>query len=430
MKNKPMKHLMAAMFLFITTICFPQMPIANAPAIQWQKNFGGSSYGTPFSLKLTSDGGYIVAGNTESNDGDVTNHHGGTDIWVLKLNDTGAIQWQKALGGSKEDNANSIQQTRDGGYIIVGTTNSTDGDVTNKIEENGIDFWVIKLDGNGNLQWQKVFGGDSYDTANSVQQTKDGGYIVAGYSRSNFNNKKKEYLLDGFNDDNWILKLDPNGNLQWQKLFGGEGLDHAQSIQQTNDNGFILVGSSNKSILTSLSDFNFSIIKLNETGEVQWEKSLGGTNDEYAYSVQQTKDGGYIVAGTTKSIDGDVTNVPGGGTDIWVVKLNNIGTVVWQKVFGETALDFVYEIKQTSDEGYILVGNTGLKDVDGLVIKLNNKGNMEWQKTIGGTQFDIFKSIVQTKDNGYIIVGTTNSSDEDLKENNMEKSNFWIIKLK
>lgn len=415
--------------LFISTIGFSQESINSTPAIQWQKTFGGSNSGIANCIQQTTDGGYIVAGSTSSNDGEVTNHHGGNDIWIVKLNDSGSIQWQKALGGSKDEEANSMQQTSDGGYIIAGITSSMDGDVTNKKEENGIDYWVIKLDTNGNIQWQKVFGGDSYDEAKRVQQTIDGGYILAGSSRSNFGNDKKEGLLGGFNDESWILKLNKDGIIQWQKVFGSEGYDNPESIQKTKDKGYIMVGKTNNSIITSASDFNFYVVKFDESGTIQWQKSLGGTNDDNAYSVQQTKDGGYSIAGTTQSIDGDVTNIPGGSQDFWVVKLSKTGDILWQKAFGETAKDSAYSMQQTKDGGYIMAGSSGLKDIDGTVIKLDDKGDVEWQKSIGGTEYDEFKSIQQTKDNGYILAGFSNSSDGDLKNNSNEKHGFWVLKL-
>lgn len=416
--------------LLINMIGFSQAVTNKLPAIQWQKKFGGSGYGTANSIQQTKEGGYIVAGITTSKEEDVTNHHGGEDIWIIKLNDSGIIQWQKALGGSKDESANSIQQTDDGGYIIAGITSSIDGDVTNKKEENGIDYWVVKLDSSGNIQWQKVFGGDSYDEAKSAQQTTDGGYIIVGSSRSNFENEKRERLLDGFNDKTWVIKLDKTGIMQWQKFFGSDGYHNPESIQQTKDKGFIIVGKTNNSIITSASDFNFYALKLDENGNTQWKKSLGGTNDDYANSVQQTKDGGYIIAGTTQSIDGDVTNIPGGSQDFWIVKLNGTGDVLWQKAFGETAKDNVYNIQQTQDGGYIMAGSSGVKDIDATIFKLNDKGIIEWQKNIGGAEYDEFKSIQQTKDEGYILAGVSSSTDGDLENIPYNKSDFWIVKLK
>jgi hypothetical protein len=425
-----MKKLITCIVLLIQMMSFSQKSTAEVPYIEWMKKIGNSDLNTAKSIQQTTDGGYIVIGHTSSNEGEGVSHHGGSDIWVLKLTNRGEIQWQKALGGSNDEYASSINQTKEGGYIIAGTTMSIDGDITNKIEENGTDYWVIKLDANGNIQWQKVFGGDSYDDATDAQETADGGFIIVGSSRSNFKNEKQDGIFGGFNDENWVIKLDKNGNIQWQKLFGSKGYDNPQSIQQTMDKGFIIVGSANNNTITSASNYNFSIIKLNETGDIQWQKSLGGSNDDYANCVQQTKDGGYIIGGTTQSIDGDVINTSGGDEDFWIVKLNSSGDILWQKAFGETAKDKLYSLQQTKDDGYIMAGSHGVKDIDGIAIKLDDKGNIEWQKSIGGSEYDDFRSIVQTKDNGYIIAGKSYSTDEDLKNIYSENNGFWIIKLK
>ena len=380
-----MNKLILGIALLINAIGFSQGTPLKSPSIQWQRTFESGSAAN--CIQQTSEGGYIAAGYMTYEEGKVTNHHGGKDVLVIKLDNSGNLQWQKALGGSMDDEANSIQQTSDGGFIVVGNTNSIDGDFTNKKKDKGFDYWVIKLDESGNIQWQKRYGGEGADFAKSVQQTLDGGYIVAGSSRSNFKNIERG-LLQGFNDENWILKLSEKGDVQWQNVFGGKGYDNPESIQQTKDKGYIIAGESNKSIILSESDYNFSVIKLNEKGVIQWQKSLGGTNDDEAYSVKQTSNGDYIVAGTTQSIDGDVTNIPGGSQDFWIVKLNDAGDILWQKAFGETAKDIAYSIQQTEDGGYILAGSTGVEDIDAIIIKLDEKGTIEWQKNMGGSEYD------------------------------------------
>ena len=198
------------------------------------------------SIQQTKDGGYIVAGSAESNNGDVTGHHGQSwyaDYWIVKLDSYGNLQWQKSLGGSSYDYSGSIQQTNDGGYIVAGNSQSSDGDVTvNHGGNNYGDYWIVKLDSYGNLQWQKSLGGTNDEALSSIQQTNDGGYIVAGYSDSNNGDVSGNHST---NYDYWIIKLDSIGNLQWQKCLGGTDNDKANSIQQTNDGGYIIAGSSN-----------------------------------------------------------------------------------------------------------------------------------------------------------------------------------------
>ena len=212
---------------------------AQAPAIEWQKCLGGTSEDIAYSIQQTSDGGFIVAGETLSNDGDVSGNHGGRDAWVVKLNSSGDIIWKKCLGGTDHDFAYSIQQTSDGGFIVAGLTGSNDGDVSGN--HGGSDAWVVKLNSSGNILWQKCLGGTDGDYANSIQQTSDGGFIVAGETESNDGDVSGNH--GGF--DSWVVKLNSSGNIEWQKCLGGTGWDWENSIQQTSDGGFIVAGYTN-----------------------------------------------------------------------------------------------------------------------------------------------------------------------------------------
>ncbi len=254
------------------------------------------------------DGGYIVAGKSSSNDGDVTNHHGSIgsmDYWVVKLDSTGTIQWQKCLGGTYGEVGYSIQQTDDDGYIVAGYSSSNDGDVTNN--HGSVDYWVVKLDSLGTIQWQKCLGGSRDEEGYSIQQTADGGYIVAGSTYS----KDGDVTNNHGKSDYWVVKLDSTGTIQWQKCLGGTHDDEALSIQQTADGGYIVAGDSGSNdgdVTNNHGKTDYWIVKLDSTGIIQWQKCLGGSSYDEALSIQQTADGGYIVAGGTESHDGDVPN--------------------------------------------------------------------------------------------------------------------------
>lgn len=320
----------------------------NTGSVQWQKSLGGSGYDRGYSVQQTADGGFIVGGNTSSNNFDVTGHYGGTDCWVVKLNSLGVIEWQKPLGGSSEDEAFSIQQTSDGGYILCGYTFSTNGAVT-----TAPGGWIVKLNSTGTIQWQKGAG----LFMNCIQQTTDGGYIAAGYTNTNGS-------LGG--NDYQIVKLNSSGVIQWQKFYGGTSTDMAQSIQQTSDGGYIVAGrsdSSNTDITNNNGSDDFWVLKLNSLGALEWQKALGGAFYDQSYSVQQTSDGGFIVCGYTNSTNGLVTGNHG-DVDYWVVKLNNLGSVLWQKTLGGIGTDTAKSIQQTSDGGYIVAGTTGSWDGD------------------------------------------------------------------
>jgi len=351
---------------------------------EWAKSYGGAKDDYAYSIQQTSDGGYIVAGSTRSFG------VGWDDIWVLKLNANGDVVWQKIYGGSAYDYANSIQQTSDGGYIVAGSTWS--------FGAGNYDIWVLKLDANGTVVWQKTYGGSDWDRAYSIQQTSDGGYIVAG-----------ETYSFGAGNNFWVIKLDANGTVVWQKTYGGSWNESAKSIQQTSDGGYIVAGWT-RSFGVGWDDF--WVLKLDANGDVVWQKIYGGPGYDYANSIQQTSDGGYIVAGETYSFGA-------GGYDFWVLKLNANGDVVWQKTYGGSYDDYAKSIQQTSDGGYIVAGYTdsfGVGWTDIWVLKLNANGDVVWQKTYGGSSSDYANSIQQTSDGGYIVAGCG-------------AGDFWVLKL-
>jgi hypothetical protein len=289
-----------------------------------------------------------------------------------------AMTFAKTYGRTGYDEAYSVQQTSDGGYIVAGRTSDN--------------IFLIKTDASGNVQWAKTYGGPSSDVASSVQQTSDGGYIVAGRTLS----------FGAGNYDAFLVKTDANGNLQWAKTYGRTYADYASSVQQTSDGGYIVAGYTN-SFGAGMSDI--FLIKTDANGDIIWAKTYGGTSGDNAYSVQQTSDGGYIVAGRTASFGA-------GGTDIFLIKTDANGNIIWAKTYGGTYDDWAYSVQQTSDGGYILAGYTDsfyAVRLDIFLIKTDANGNIIWAKTYGGTSGDNAYSVQQTSDGGYIVAGYTNS---------------------
>jgi len=309
-------------------------------SLAWQKIFGGNYYNKAYSIQQTTDDGYIAAGYTSG------------DVYFLKLNSDGSLAWQKTFGGSGEDVAYSIQQTTDGGFIVAGCTSS--------FGAGGYDIYILKLNSSGTLIWQKTFGGGFDDKVYSIQQTTDGGYIVAGYTDS--------FGAGGY--DVYVLKLNSDGSLAWQKTYGGNGYDKAYSIQQTTDGGFIVAGYTE----SFGAGGDVYILKLNSGGSLAWQKTFGGWSWDNAYSIQQTTDGGFIVAGCTYSFGA-------GGYDVYVLKLNSDGSLAWQKTFGGKYYDGAYSIQQTTNSGFIVAGYTksfgaGEYDVDVYILKLDSNGEL------------------------------------------------------
>ncbi len=368
--------------IFTISLLITTKLIVNKTEVEtWQKTFGGWNDDGAYSIQQTKDGGYIVAGGTESFGS------GGTDAYILKLNSKGEAEWQKAFGGWNDDEAYSIQQTKDGGYIVTGST----GD----FGSGKRDVYILKLNSKGEIEWQKTFGGKYDDVANSIQQTTDGGYIVAGWTSS----------PDFGGDDVYILKLDSKGDLEWQKTFGGEGIAGADSIQQTKDGGYIVAGDKGGDVY---------ILKLNSKGEIQWQKTFGGEHNDAANSIQQTTDGGYIVAGLTYSFGSGYYN------DAYILKLNSKGQLEWQKTFGGEDYDGANSIQQTKDGGYIVAGWTSSPDFGGddvYILKLDSKG---WVDT---TPPDV--NIISPSD-GAVLGGTIEINLEATDDVELEKVTLYI----
>lgn len=425
-----------AFILIATPVFYFSAANAQAPVIEWQKSLGGGSYDLAYSLQRTTDGGFIVAGYSSSNDGDVSGNHGSGDYWVVRLDTSGNLVWQKSLGGSSFDIAGSVQQTTDGGFIVAGFSTSNDGNVS---ENHGTeDGWIVKLSSGGNLVWQKALGGSFWDGATSLQQTTDGGFIVAGYSDSNDGDVSGNH--GGY--DSWIVRLDYDGDIVWQKSLGGSNEDWANSIQQTTDGGFIVAGYSSSNdgdVSENQGSSDYWIVKLDTAGNLVWQKSLGGSAAEYAFSVQQTIEGGFIVAGSSNSSDGDVSENQGGSIygDYWIVKLDTAGNLEWQKSLGGSDDESARSVYQNADGGFIVAGisRSADGDVSGnhgnwdyWIVQLNSTGDLVWQKTLGGTYEDDGASIQQTPDGGFIVGGSTGSANGDVSENH-GVFDYWIVKL-
>jgi len=303
--------------------------------------------------------------------------------------------WNKTFGGYSAERAFSAQQTSDGGYILAGDTRSYGA--------GDSDFWLVKTDSEVNKEWDRTFGGAGLEWARSVQQTSDGGYILAGYTKS----------YGAGESDFWLVKTDSEGNKEWDRTFGGTDLEEAYSVQQTSDGGYILAGNTGS---YGAGGFDFWLVKTDSEGNKEWDKTFGGTDGDIAQSAQQTSDGGYILAGNTMSYGA-------GKFDFWLVKTDSEGNKEWDKTFGGTDTEWACSVQQTSDDGYILAGVAGSYGVgDFWLVKTDSEGNKEWDKTFGGTSDDRACFAQQTSDGGYILAGDTRSYGAGFR-------NVWLIKV-
>ncbi|HEY1039258.1 MAG TPA: T9SS type A sorting domain-containing protein [Bacteroidia bacterium] len=417
-----------------------QQTMAQAPAIEWAKIFGGTGLdGLTTTPIETSDGGYLFKGYTYSNDGDVSGNHGGMDAWIVKLDASRDLEWQKTFGGSGTESVNTLIPTPDGGFIMAGNTSSSDGDVVgwHTGTASGLptsDIWIVKLDAARNIQWQKCFGGAGYESLIGFEPTADGGYIVSGSASSS----DGDVIGNHGGSDVWVLKLDNACDIQWQKCFGGTGNDNGYFIRQASDGGYIFVSttfSTDGDVTSNNGGADGWFVKLDNTGSIEWQKSIGGTGNESLLAVRQTADGGYIAAGSTWSNDGDVSGNHG-GQDAWLVKMSDTGTIQWQQCFGGTNDDSFGSASQTSDGGYIAGGNSKSNDgdvngnhgdQDGWVIKLDNTITIEWQRCFGGTGID-GAAVYIASGGGYYVWAYTSSNDGDISGNHGGQD-AWIAKL-
>lgn len=312
--------------------------------MEWDKIFGGPYYNDmATSIQQTVDGGYIVAGNKGFGQWE-----GQSEFWIIKLDGQGNVEWEKVLGGFQNERAYSIVQNSDGGYIVVGSANSNNGDVSGN--HGGSDYWAVRLDSFGNVLWQKCFGGSGNDHANDVKQTADGGFVIAGGSWSN----DGDVTVNNGNYDYWIIKIDENANLEWQKSFGGSDYDEALSILQTTNGGYIIAGvsySSDGDVNGNLGNSDYWVVKLNESGNLEWKKNYGGKQRDGVANVLQTADGGFILAGNSTFSENESYSTP------LILKLDPSGNVEWEKWFPGSEFYSLHSINHTSDDGLIFAGS-------------------------------------------------------------------------
>lgn len=414
--------------------------------IQWQNTIDAEGSDKLSVMYQTLDRGYICAGTSASNASlDKTeDSNGDGDFWIVKLDSVGELEWQNTIGGSLVENLYTADETMDKGHILGGRSySSISGDKTEDSKGKS-DYWVVKLDSNGVIDWQKTIGGSSWDELKSIHQTYDGGYICGGISSSGVSGDKTESLKGVY--DYWILKLDPIGNIEWQKTIGGNDFDQLTSIKQTFDKGYVVGGyspsdASYDKTESSLGNDDYWILKLDSVGSIEWQNTIGGNSWDELNEVIQSSDGGYLLAGTSYSnATGDKTEDTFGNADYWVIKLDLNGQILWQNTIGGGSTDQLYSIQETNN-GEILIGGTSYSNMSGektednhgsndyWILMLNSIGEVQWQKTIGGAYSDHLYTVVESNDGGYVLAGYSDSDISGDKTEDSESHAYWIVKL-
>ena len=357
------KQIFFILIAFLTVSSSSSQP----PEIEWSQIYGGDSSDVAYSVLHTIEGGYIFAGHSNS-------YGNGNDYYLVKTDSLGYIDWCHLYGGANNDEAYSLKQTSDGGYILVGNTLSF-----------GDGIYLVKTDNHGDTLWTRTYVGTYIISARSGQQTSDGGYIVAGYIRPSSGALREMYLM----------KTDSIGDTLWTRAYGGTDHRGAYDIQQTTDDGYIIVGCNP---FYGGVERNIYLVRIDSLGDTLWTRTYGGNGEQYALSVQQTNDGGYIIAGTIEYLV----------ADIYVIKTDSLGDTLWTRNYGGTNGETASAIRQTPDEGYIIAGGTtsfGEVNGDLYLVKIDALGDTIWTLVYGGPDYDVVTSMDLTNDGGYIIAG-------------------------
>ena len=394
------------------------------------KLFGGSKEDWISEIIQTRDGGYIAVGYSSSTNISGLTPKGGTDGYLIKLSANGSVQWQKSYGGSRGDYTNSICEVSGGGYLIAGGSDSAN--IPGANTNGGNDCYIIRTDASGKVLWQKYIGGFDFDSAYNVCNTLDGGFIFLGYSRS----KKipgQDYQAD---KDFYVVKLNSNGEIQWQKMYGGSNDEVGRVVIQTSDENYILIGRSMSDDIdgvTSKGKTDGFVIKIDKSGNIIWQKLYGGTLYDYLNDGIQTPDGGFIFLGESSSTNISGTN-HSGSVDFYVLKTDSQGNIKWQKMYGRENGDSGWGIASAGSNTYVLVGTRDLAmrtndyDGDGWVIKINSSGNVLWERAYGGSWFDGLSGIIRTKDDEFLLEGITRSDDIPGTRHNGDLD-YMIVKI-
>lgn len=429
------KSVFILLYAFLFIYSCDNEPVSGFDAIPTENTqevftFGGDKNDSAQSVVATTDGGYILLGHTQSSNADITDKEDDSfDYWVLKFDNVNQLQWQKTYGGSGDDRGRKIIQTQDGGYAVLGTSNSTNFDVT---ENNGAqDYWLAKLDNLGNVSWQKSFGFQGNDTGISMIQTSDLGYLLVGVldvTASNGAGNTSRLTTRHAGGNYWALKLDASGNLEWSKFYGGNFTDTPEGVVETDNGDFIIAGGSDSTdtdITNNKGAYDFWVIRISANGDLVWEKSFGGDEIDEAKAILKANDGNIVIAGDTRSNNQDVSGT-NGAADIWLIKISPEGDLIWEKTYGGTSFDVSRDLQLTQDGGLLLAGSSRSSDGDvsenkgqndAWVIKVDSDGNLQWETSIGGSNIDFAYGVTELNDQSVIGVGDTSSNDGDIIEN-------------
>jgi len=424
--------------------CFIYISVNAQAVLSWQKTYGGTGHEYIYQTIPTADGGFAFVGYSESIDGDVPSNQGGEDLWVAKANASGTLEWSYTFGGSNTDNGFDLVQTADGGFFVAGWTDSGDGDVTGHHGTSGSDFWVLRLSASGALLGNKCYGGTSDDDAAAIAFSQDGKLYVAGTTYSYDNDVSGNHGT--YMSDLWVIKIDTSLNLLAQKCVGGTEYEEAMDMVCTADNGCAITGRSYSTDgdITGYHDGSDLVLaKLSAAFAVEWAKCFGGTETEEGNAIVQNADQSFTVLGYTSTHNnGDVTGHHGaqGSDDFWLVKVNTDGSLSWAKCYGGSGDDQADGLTASVAGGYAMCGltnstdgdvsgfHTAAWDPDIWVARVDAIGTFQWQRCCGGSGQDESFRVYEESSNLFVVTGFTYSPDYDVT-NWKGDADGWILKV-
>jgi len=449
---------MKSLLIFSFSFC---LTFSNAQDILWEKSYGGKHAEYLYDVQPTADYGFILAGSSIS--GKTGNkeeiNKGDLDYWIWKMNEKGDLDWQKSFGGSGVDLLQSIKLTSDGGYILAGTSDSKKGLDKHDDTKGQEDFWIIKLDAKGNQLWQKTIGGTGQEKLQSIILTADGGYLLGGSSSSYKSRKNSDGSADLFgktentrgNLDYWVVKLKNDGTIEWQKTLGGKYADELKAITVLNNGNYLIGGTSNSPVSGDKTDVNlglndFWLLQLDKTGNVVWQKTLGGDLDDNLFTLTTTNDEGFIIGGNSNS-GASSTKTKGSekGSDFWLIKFDKDSNILWQESYNYGENDVLTSIVENENGTFLIGGyaqseksstNSKIKrgDKDGIndyiALKIKATGEEIWSQSVGSTGEEVLKKLLETRDGGYLLAGISNGKSSKDKNNAIGGNDFWVVKLK
>jgi len=447
-RTDPITNYLAAFLITGIGIVDGRCQSPNIPPQQWERAFGGSGPDTISDIRALADGDFLLAGWSASiTDGLKTaSLYGGADFWLIRIDRHGNSKWDQAFGGTGDDVLASLELSEGDGFILGGFSTSDANGSKKSPNRGGADFWVVRVSSDGEQLWDQSFGGTEGDILRDLRQTRDGGFVLVGESYSQANGNKTSPNRGG--GDFWMVRIDAEGNKLWDRTFGGTANEFLWSVLETSDGGFLLGGwsssSNNYGTRTSalLGGNDFWIVRTDSNGNQLWDRSFGGTGDDYILTLCQTPDGGFAAGGGSTSVNNGNKSSPNfGGIDYWIVRMDGAGTKLWDRSFGGTGNDELFALKPAADGGFVLAGRSdsaangnktsaNLGGDDAWIIGLDSSGNKIWEQAFGGSGDDRALSLTVTDDEGFLFGGLSTSSPTGTKKApNFGFSDFWTMKF-